>query len=60
MIDEFGAAAAHSLRSLSEQYDGAVVTVRRDCDDAQKNIYTLSDGQIDTKLEGFCGKSTAS
>ena len=54
LIDEYsGAAAAYSLRSLSEQYDGAVVTVRRDSDDAQKNIYTLSDGQIDTNaLEG--------
>jgi hypothetical protein len=48
-----GAAAAYSLRSLSNSYAGPVVTVRRSSDDAEEDFTAaeVSDGT----LAAFCG-----
>jgi len=48
-----GAAAAYSLRSLSNSYAGPVVTVRRSSDDAEEDFTAaeVSDGT----LASFCG-----
>jgi len=48
-----GAAAAYSLRSLSNSYAGPVVTVRRSSDDAEED-FTASEVS-DGTLAAFCG-----
>jgi len=48
-----GAAAAYSLRSLSNSYAGPVVTVRRDSDDAEDS-FTAAE-VADGTLAAFCG-----
>jgi hypothetical protein len=48
-----GAAAAYSLRSLSNSYADPVVTVRRSSDDAEEN-FTASE-VADGTLAAFCG-----
>ena len=48
-----GAAAAYSLRSLSNSYAGPVVTVRRSSDDAEED-FTASE-VADGTLAAFCG-----
>jgi len=48
-----GAAAAYSLRSLSNSYAGPVVTVRRSSDDAEEN-FTAAE-VADGTLAAFCG-----
>ena len=48
-----GAAAAYSLRSLSNSYAGPVVTVRRSSDDAEED-FTASE-IADGTLAAFCG-----
>lgn len=48
-----GAAAAYSLRSLSNSYAGPVVTVRRSSDDAEDS-FTASE-VADGTLAAFCG-----
>jgi hypothetical protein len=48
-----GAAAAYSLRSLSNSYAGPVVTVRRSSDDAEEDF---TSGEVaDGTLAAFCG-----
>jgi hypothetical protein len=53
-----GAAAAYSLRSLSNSYAGPVVTVRRSSDDAEDSFTAaeVSDGT----LAAFCGAGMGS
>ena len=48
-----GAAAAYSLRSLSDSYAGPVVTVRRSSDDAEED-FTAAE-VADGTLAAFCG-----
>jgi hypothetical protein len=48
-----GAAAAYSLRSLSNSYAGPVVTVRRSSDDAEEDFTATA--VADGTLAGFCG-----
>ena len=58
LLDEYsGAAAAYSLRKLSNSYSGNCVTVRRDSDNLDANI-GFSGGVLDTSaLASHCGSA---
>ena len=56
LLDEYpNAAAAYSLRKLSELYLGDAIIVRRASDNATQSIGFLANGELDTaSLESFC------
>lgn len=50
-----GASAAYSVRALNSAYTGPLLRVRRSSDNAEKDIYALYDGNLDTaSMEAFC------
>lgn len=49
-----GSAAAYSVRQVNEEYTGPLLTVRRDSDDVEKDIYADANGDLDTQgIEDF-------
>jgi hypothetical protein len=55
-----GAAAAYSLRQLSNKYTGPAIEVRRSNDNASASIGFTSDGNLDiTTLRSFVGSNSA-
>lgn len=55
-----GAYSAYSLRIVRQGYTGPLIRVRRATDWQEKDIYALSDGNLDTaRLLAFAGSDTA-
>jgi hypothetical protein len=48
LLDTYPASAAYSIRNLSSTYTGALIRVRRSSDNAEKNIYGITNGSLDT------------
>src|SRR5210317_2258769 len=60
LLDTYGgAAAAYSLRQLSNSYTGNAIRVRRSSDNTEQNIGFVN-GELDTStLETFCSGTNA-
>jgi len=59
LLDKFqGAACAFSVRRLSSRYNGPCVTVRRDSDNTEKDIYFSGEGIDEKSLRIFCGSGS--
>ena len=59
LLDTYtGAAAAYSLRKLSDSYSGSAIRVRRDNDDQEQDIgFNLFEGLDTQALIDFCGSN---